>query len=533
MLIDIQNIVLDSASRVEATNTFKCIFDGVYNVSISGGDIDYISGTYNGYDGAIGLEVYKNTILEDEITFITTNYFPLKNLQIDLVFGDELTFKLRTNLEGGVADVTINSLLVNVIENPFAFKMLEPVPIKDLMPCNVYECLGVGERFFFQLKAKGREVLDANKVLNPRIEGSTNWSFVGNVNVPGSINAITTVTSAFDSGTAFQSIALDAKKHFLVVNLVTLDDISLVPSNTTINVTLSNINGTIFEYNIPLSAFDENVGEPTGFYIPFVVDVADTYNLVFWFNPEGNVIPIETIGVDDIYIFPVTNTYPNIESLTQVGCDSFEGYYICDNDWVEEEWVECAWVGNEWLEEPNSEEGSVIYSVTTSEESGCSLVTVEAQTPEYGEFYFVLEDTEGNIWETPVMCRMEDNNGFIKFQYSGGNSVDFTQLTFLPTFYIYSGLFADSPTAESTLTFANYNQVQTPFYNNSKASYFLNTGVYDNAIHNFLSKALLSQRIWLDDKPYTHSNGAGYALTHNSKGLYTGRFTGLLSAKRR
>ncbi len=87
MLLQIENITLTNATQVFSAQSFTATGSGKYNLSIAGGDIDYVSGTYNGYDGAIFVRVYKNTLFENAITFITTSLFPLSNLEIDLDFG--------------------------------------------------------------------------------------------------------------------------------------------------------------------------------------------------------------------------------------------------------------------------------------------------------------------------------------------------------------------------------------------------------------------------------------------------------------
>ncbi len=536
MLLQVENITLDSAYQVYSTKSFIAQEDGIYNLSIAGGDIDYIAGTYLGYDGAIAVNVFKNTILEDQIVFITTALFPLKNLQIDLNFGDELTFSFDSDLEGGIVDVVINTINIVVNINPFALQMSDVVPIRDLMPCNVYECLGVGDRFFFQLSAKGREVLDTNKTTNPTITGGgTGWSFIGNVDVPGGQSYITQILDGtLNAGTAAQSIALDAKKHYLVLNLVTSQDISTFPADFVLNISLSNFSqNTVFSRDLTIADWSSTIGETTGVYFEFVIEQADTFNLVFWFNSGGidTIIPLQTIGIDDIYLFPVNMEFPNIDTLTAVGCDSYDGYFICDNDWVEDEWVECNWVGDEWLEEPNSENGSVIYSVVLTQNQECIVITVEAITPEDGEFYFILEDTEGNTWQTVTMCKMDDDSGLTKYQFIGGNGVNYTLISFIPTFYLNMGIYADSPSGTENITFENYNGRFVKFFNNQKAEYFLNTGVYENAIHNWLAKTLLSKQVYIENKKYTSLSSSGYSLTHNTKGLYTGRFNGLVNLK--
>lgn len=468
------------------------------------------------YDQAIKINVLKNNVLAGSYIFLTVTDFALSCVDLTLLKGDVITFQSVVDFEGGDINYTLSGLQINVVTYSDKFTFNKPQLINLTPECNGCDKIGIGYSWFMQLTAPIVEEIEPNVVLNPSFANENNWTWDTNFGVPIGASMATFKTS-MTLGFGYQIVNLGSGKHYISWNFIYKQALSLLPY---FEITVSVIKTlTLSPYSrvIKSTDFINSPNIEQGILAEF--DVISPGNHIVYIQIQTNSsVAADQIGIDDVFIFPTEMTFPNITSVILNECgDEIEIFEECYQDYFAETYVECGYVGSE----PTS--GTISYKVKENEKD--VIVTLEVETPESGEFSFLVSDSDGQEFQTPTFYRPKVCDSLMSIEYQDYSkcNIDYSELSFIPQYFFSGGLIWAGVQSSERVISENYKGNKQSVYSRSYEQVGIRVGVYTKDVHSFIARVLDSEYLLIDNQELTADTGTEYTTAGFNNGYYTAR----------
>ncbi len=426
-------------------------------------------------------------------------------------------------------DLSIETLVVNVDEVLLGYEVIQPQPLNLEQGCYC-DKIGIGETFSAQLRTLQRFTKGNNLIQNSSfssVDGFSNW-ISDPVNEYGldmsNPRRMTLLNHTFTNPICYQILALTQGTHFVSFNFW-MDNLNFIPSSTLIvrffvyDLTGSQIVANYLVDNDTVL----NDGTYKNFNFNFDAPTAGNYRVYVQIN-HTNISNIEfNIGFDDIYIHKVTKTTtPTIDKIEIVGCDGIPEELDCET--IIDEGGSYS---DDYSDDYDIEEGypvedctiKVIEYVELEDKYTQAIITI--LNPIEGEFKYIITDSEGNEFTTPIFYIPLVCDELLKISNYNDNSFIISSETQVNEYYLRGFVGTIKPIDSERISHEQSDgSVEMSYYRGHKES-LMTIGVYSGDLHVFIDRYLSLGNLEINDKEYVIGAAARYEILDLNNGMAT------------